>query len=114
MPPPSRFGPIFRLKRRPGSPVMCLALPARVLSADLAADTAVVALGNVKKTISTALLETVAEGDYVLVHVGYALNKLDPAEAEHTLDLMRQAGIAPGPAAGATDTDISAVDPARQ
>ena len=72
---------------------MCLAIPAQVIALDEAADTARVLLGNVKKTISTALLDRVAEGDFVLVHVGYALHVLDRGEAERTLDLMRQAGI---------------------
>ena len=33
-------------------------------------------------------------GDYVILHVGYALSKLDPAEAEKTLALFREAGVA--------------------
>ncbi len=71
---------------------MCLALPALVISVDKDADTAVVALGPVKKEISTALLENVAAGEYVLIHVGYALHKVSPDEAERTLAMIRQAG----------------------
>jgi hydrogenase expression/formation protein HypC len=71
---------------------MCLALPALVISVDKAAETAVVALGPVKKDISTALLEEVAPGDYVLIHVGYALHKVSPEEAERTLAMIREAG----------------------
>ena len=52
---------------------MCLALPARVVSIDSDNDLATVALAGVKKEISTALLETVEIDDFVLVHVGYAL-----------------------------------------
>lgn len=73
---------------------MCLALPAEVISADPDAETAVVALGPVKKQISTALLDSVAPGDFVLVHVGFALHKLSPEEAERTLALIREAGEA--------------------
>ena len=72
---------------------MCLAVPARVLSIDEAARTAVVALANVRKEISVALLESVDVDDYVLLHVGYAINKIQPDEAERTLSLMEEAGI---------------------
>ena len=71
---------------------MCLAIPAKVI--ELAGDDmAVVALEGVKKRISVALREDVAEGDYVLVHVGYALHKVSPEEAERTLALMSEAGV---------------------
>jgi hydrogenase expression/formation protein HypC len=66
---------------------MCLALPARVveLRED---DLAVIDLGGVRKEVSLALVEDVAVGDYVIIHVGYALQKLDPREAQSTLDLF--------------------------
>ena len=71
---------------------MCLAIPTRVV--ELLPDSqAVVDLGGVRKTISLELVEGVAVGDYVIVHVGYALTRLDPVEAEQTLALMIQAGI---------------------
>jgi hydrogenase expression/formation protein HypC len=74
---------------------MCLAFPARVVEL-LPDDQAVVDLEGVRKTISLMLMEDVAVGDYVIVHVGYALSKLDPAEAQRTLELMRQAtGMTP-------------------
>ncbi|OQX47005.1 MAG: hypothetical protein B0D90_00265, partial [Candidatus Sedimenticola endophacoides] len=72
---------------------MCLALPARVVALDMDADMATVALGEVRKEISLALVEDVAIGDYVLIHVGYALNKLSPDEAERTLALFAEAGL---------------------
>ena len=70
---------------------MCLAIPAQVveLRPD---DNALVDLAGVKKEISLALLDGVAVGDYVIVHVGYALNKLDPEEAEKTLKLFAEMG----------------------
>lgn len=71
---------------------MCLAIPARVV--DIAADDqAIVDLGGVRKNISLALVEDVQVGDYVIVHVGYALTRLDPEEAEKTLTLMAEAGL---------------------
>jgi len=74
---------------------MCLAIPARVVSLDLQREVATVALGPVKKDISIALLEEVDIGDYVLVHVGFALHRLSPEEAERTLAMMREAGESP-------------------
>ena len=70
---------------------MCLAIPAQVveLRPD---DNALVDLAGVKKEISLALVEGVAIGDYVIVHVGYALNKLDPEEAAKTLKLFAEMG----------------------
>ena len=72
---------------------MCLAIPARVVEIQ-DGDNAVVNLGGVKKEISLALVEGVGVGDYVIVHVGYALNKLDPEEAEKTLALFAEMGAA--------------------
>ncbi len=51
---------------------------------------ATVDLGGVKKEISLALLDGVQVGDYVILHVGYALTRLDPDEAERTLALFAQ------------------------
>ena len=70
---------------------MCLAIPARVVEIK-EGDQAVVDLGGVRKDISLALVDEVAVGDYVIVHVGYALNKLDPEEAAKTLALFAEMG----------------------
>jgi hydrogenase expression/formation protein HypC len=71
---------------------MCLAIPIRV-EALLAGDMARVTLGGVSKTVSIALVEDVRVGDYLLIHVGFALTRLDPDEAERTLVLMHEAAI---------------------
>lgn len=76
---------------------MCLALPVKVVEVG-ADETAIVDLGGVKKQISLALLDDVKVGDYVILHVGYALSKLDPEEAAKTLALfaeMEAAGVLP-------------------
>ncbi len=72
---------------------MCLAIPARVVELK-PGENAVIDLGGVRKEISLALVEDVAPGDYVIVHVGYALQKLDPQEAERTLALFAEGGLA--------------------
>lgn len=68
---------------------MCLAIPAQVeqLTAE---NHAIVNLGGVRKEISLALVENIVPGDYVIVHVGYALQKLDQIEAERTLALFSE------------------------
>jgi len=73
---------------------MCLAIPAQVVAIDEAADMATVSVGGVKKEVSTALIEEVAVNDYLLIHVGYALNKISEEEAEKTLALFAEAGLA--------------------
>jgi hydrogenase expression/formation protein HypC len=71
---------------------MCLAIPIRV-EALLPDQMARVTLSGVSKVVSIALVEDVQVGDYVLLHVGYALTRLDPDEAERTLALMREAAV---------------------
>ncbi len=68
---------------------MCLAIPALVEQI-VSADNAIVSLAGVRKEISLALVENVEPGDYVIVHVGFALQKLNPDEAEQTLALFAQ------------------------
>ena len=70
---------------------MCLAIPAEVIEL-LPADMAKVNLSGVTKDISLGLVEDVQPGDYVLVHVGYALSKIDPDEAAKTLALFAEMG----------------------
>ena len=69
---------------------MCLAIPVQVTEL-LDEDMARVTLDGVTKVISLALVEDVQVGDYVILHVGYALNKLDPEEAAKTLLLLDEA-----------------------
>ncbi len=77
---------------------MCLALPVRVV--ELVGDSdAIVDLGGIRKQISLALLDGVVPGDYVILHVGYALSRLDPVEAARTLALFAAAGESAAPAA---------------
>lgn len=79
---------------------MCLAIPARVvaLTDD---DGAIVDLAGVRKQISLALVEGIRTGDHVIVHVGYALARLDPEEAERTLKAFADAGLTEDVAAAA-------------
>lgn len=68
---------------------MCLAVPVQIKTL-LGNQKALVNLGGIEKEISVSLLEHVAEGDYVILHVGYALTRLDEQEARNTLALFAE------------------------
>ncbi len=70
---------------------MCLAIPVEVREV-LSDDMAKVSLDGVVKVISTALIDDVKAGDYVVLHVGYALAKIDPEEAQKTIELLNAVG----------------------
>lgn len=74
---------------------MCLAIPARVVEL-LPGQQAVVDLSGVRKQVSVALVDDAQLGDYVIVHVGYAIGKIDPEEAERTLALFAELASAQG------------------
>jgi hydrogenase expression/formation protein HypC len=68
---------------------MCLAIPAKVLEL-LPDEMARVDISGAARDVSLALLEdAVQPGDYVLLHVGYAIEKIDEEEARKTLTLFR-------------------------
>ncbi len=78
---------------------MCLALPARVVAL-LGDDEAQIDLGGVRKTVSIALVPDAQPGDYVIVHVGHAIGRIDPEEAERTLALFAEMAAAQAAAEG--------------
>ena len=71
---------------------MCLAVPARIIEL-LPDGLAKAEVGGIVKQLNLALIDDVALGDYVIVHVGFALAKLDPEEAAATLALFAEAGM---------------------
>jgi hydrogenase expression/formation protein HypC len=82
---------------------MCLALPARFVER-LPDDQAVVDLGGVRKTVGTALVPDAQVGDYVIVHVGYAIGVVDADEAARTLALFEELARVQGGAPAAVAT----------
>jgi hydrogenase expression/formation protein HypC len=68
---------------------MCLAVPVRVIEI-LEGDWALVDLGGVESRVSLAFVDDVAPDDYVIVHVGHAIARLDVEQAEQSLALFRQ------------------------
>ena len=72
---------------------MCLGVPAQVVDIHDTAR-ATVSISGVSRMISTDLMmgEELAVGDWVLIHVGFALGKIDEAEATETLKQINQLG----------------------
>jgi hydrogenase expression/formation protein HypC len=73
---------------------MCLAIPGKVLSV-MGADldrSGRVSFGGVVKDVNLAYVPEARVGDYVIVHVGIAISKLDEAEAQRTFDLLHELG----------------------
>jgi hydrogenase expression/formation protein HypC len=67
---------------------MCLAVPAKILSIN--GDMAVIELGGTQRQASLTLLENPAVGDWVIIHAGFAIEKLSEEDAEQTFALLRE------------------------
>ena len=68
---------------------MCLAIPAKVIEMD-EPNLAVIEIGGVRKQVSLMLVDGVEVGDFVLVHAGFAIDKVDEGEARKTMDLLQE------------------------
>jgi len=71
---------------------MCLGIPAKVIQIDDSGQGKVNYMGTKVRT-NFALLEDVKKGDWVIVHAGFAISKLDEEEARETLKLLREFAI---------------------
>jgi hydrogenase expression/formation protein HypC len=67
---------------------MCLGIPTRVISTSGAL--AKVEIGGVEREVSIMLLDGVKKGDWVIIHAGFAIERLDEKDAEETLALLRE------------------------
>jgi len=67
---------------------MCLAVPVQIIS--IQGGEAEVEIGGVKRQVSTVLTPEAKVGDYVLLHTGYAINVIDEAEAQETLNILTE------------------------
>jgi hydrogenase expression/formation protein HypC len=74
--------------KQPGSNIMCLAVPMKIITIE--GFSAIVEVDGVSREINLRLLEEATIGDYVLVHAGFAIEKIDEEEARETLKLMQQ------------------------
>jgi hydrogenase expression/formation protein HypC len=68
---------------------MCLAIPSKITKIEN--NMATIDVEGVQREASLLLLEDARVGDYVIVHAGFAIQKLDEAAAQETLDLLREA-----------------------
>jgi hydrogenase expression/formation protein HypC len=74
---------------------MCLAIPGQIVEiVDDATRLAKVDVAGVQRNVNIGLLDGVASGDWVLIHVGFALSKVDEEEAQATLRLLQEMGDA--------------------
>ena len=72
---------------------MCLAIPGQVVEiVDEANHLAKVDVAGVRRTVNVGLLDGVAPADWVLIHVGFALSRIDEEEAAATLLLLQEMG----------------------
>ncbi|MGB9607323.1 MAG: HypC/HybG/HupF family hydrogenase formation chaperone [bacterium] len=65
---------------------MCLGVPAKIVRIE--GKDAIAEVGGIRREVSIELLNDVKEGDYVIIHAGFAISKLDEEEAEVMLDLL--------------------------
>ncbi len=70
---------------------MCLAIPGQITKV-LDSDMAVCSIGGIEKEVNVALVENATPGDWVIVHVGFALNRIDEEEAKRTLEALKATG----------------------
>jgi hydrogenase expression/formation protein HypC len=68
---------------------MCLAIPSKITKIEN--NMATIDVEGIQREASLLLLEDARVGDYVIVHAGFAISKLDEAAAQETLDLLREA-----------------------
>jgi len=66
---------------------MCLAIPAKIIELD--GDMATVDVGGVKRSVSLLMVPDLKLGDYVITHAGFALHKVEEADALASLELLR-------------------------
>lgn len=77
---------------------MCLAVPGRILSIESSSGLrmGVVDFGGVSQEVCLEYTPEAGIGDYVIVHVGFAISKLDPTRAEESLSTFHEISVLPG------------------
>jgi hydrogenase expression/formation protein HypC len=72
---------------------MCLAIPGKIVEiVDAENHIAKVEIGGVRRAVNIGMLDDIVLGDYVLVHVGFAMSKIDEKQAHETLRLLQELG----------------------
>lgn len=67
---------------------MCLGIPAKVI--EVKGDIGRVEIGGIRRPINLSLVDDIKRGDYIIVHAGFAITKMDEKEAEETLKLLKK------------------------
>lgn len=67
---------------------MCLAVPAQVIGVN--GDTALVEFGGIKREVNITLIDSPKKGDFVMIHVGYAIHRISQEEAQETLRIWEE------------------------
>lgn len=72
---------------------MCLAIPGKIVEiVDRENSIAKVEVGGVRRNINTGMLDDARVGDYVLIHVGFAMSRIDEKQAQETLRILEELG----------------------
>jgi hydrogenase expression/formation protein HypC len=72
---------------------MCLAIPGKIVEiVDVENQIAKVEVGGVRRNVNIGMLDDTRVGEYVLIHVGFAMSKIDEREAQETLRLLQELG----------------------
>lgn len=72
---------------------MCLAIPGKIVEiVDPENQIAKVEVGGVRRNVNIGMLDDVKVGEYVLIHVGFAMSRIDEQEAQETLRLLEELG----------------------
>ena len=87
----------MRVSRQGESKIMCLAIPGKIVEIfDFENHLAKVEVGGVRRSVNIGMLDGedggVSVGDYVLIHVGFAMSKIDEQQAEETLRVLHELG----------------------
>ena len=77
---------------------MCLGIPMKILTID--GDSAVVSAGSTKRKCDISLITNPRRGDYLLIHAGFAIEKINPKEAKKTIKLIRDISPLSGTVSG--------------
>lgn len=84
-----KYGPLYKRRKREKS--MCLAVPSRIV--EVREHTGIIEVGGTTREVNLMLIEDAKAGDYVIVHAGFAIQKIDESEALETLKILHEAAM---------------------
>jgi hydrogenase expression/formation protein HypC len=72
---------------------MCIAIPMKVVEVNGERNTGIVESSGVKREVGLQLMEDIKVNDWVIIHTGFAISKLEEKEAQETLGLLKEGGF---------------------